>query len=152
MSRVTFTQKMVGRVRDLFGGRRAGRIMVREYQAELGPRLVRVGRQTAPYADGGLARGLRHRVGVGLSLELESTVRSKKGFPYTGVTRFGRGPVVPTRKKALAFTVGGKAVVVKRVRGYKPAGDWADDTQRLAQPHIARSSRRIGRQLQGVSA
>jgi hypothetical protein len=152
MSRVTITAKITTRLRDFFGGRRAGRIMLREFQTELGPRLVRVGRQTAPYAHGGLARGLRHRVGRGLSLELESTVRSKEGFPYTGVTRFGRGPIVPKNKKALAFSIGGKAVVVKRVRGWKPAGDWAEGTQRAAQPHIARSARRIGRQLQGVSA
>ena len=151
MSRVTFTQKIVDRARDFFGGRRAGRIMLREFQTELGPRLVRVGRQTAPYDKGALARGLRAGVGPGLSIELKSTVRSKDGFPYTGVTRFGRGPIVPRRKKALAFSVGGKAVVVKRVRGYKPPGDWADGTQRAAQPHIARSARRIGRQLQGVS-
>jgi len=152
MPRVTFTQKIVGRAWDFFGGRRASRIMLREFKTELGPRLVRVGRQTAPYEHGGLARGLRAGVGPGLSVELKSTVRSKEGFPYTGVTRFGRGPIIPKRKKALAFTVGGKTIVRKRVRGYKPAGDWADGTERAAQPHIARSARRIGRQLQGVSA
>lgn len=127
----------------------------RELQQDLLPRLVRVSRQAAPERSGRLARGLQGRPsarGGGTAVEVISTVRSPRGYSYTGVTRFGHRQqfITPKRKKALAFSIGGKRLVRKKVRGYHPSHDWADDAQRLAQPHVARSARNIGRDLQAA--
>jgi hypothetical protein len=125
----------------------------REFAGELAPRILRVGRQTAPHSKGALARGLRSTVfrrGADTGVELKSTVRSRQGYPYTGVTRFGHRKrwIEPRRARALATPWGPRA----RVRGYRPARDWADDTHARAQPHVARSAQRIGRQLQSEVA
>ena len=151
MSGATFTAKIVTRARGFFGGRQSVRtVLESEFRGQLAPQVLRVGRQTAPRQSGRLGRGLRIAVGRrgrGVGIELRSTAQSKDGFPYTGVTRFGRGPVEPRRKQALAFAVGGKHLVRKRVRGYKPSHDWADDTMRAAEPHVARAGQRIGRRI-----
>ncbi len=127
-------------------------IVARELATELGPRLLRVSRQAAPHQRGALERGLAFvpsrtsRLGV----EVISTVRSAEGYPYTDVTRFGhrKAWIEPRRKKALRTPWGPR----KRVRGYKPSHDWADDAYSLAQPHIARSADRVGRQLAAAVA
>lgn len=123
----------------------------REIHGDLLKRLVRVSRQAAPEGKGALSRGLRG-IPAGDLVEVRSTVRSSRGYNYTGVTRVGhrRRWIVPKRKKALAFTVGGKRIVRRRVRGYRPRYDWAEKADRLAQPHIARAADRIGRELQSV--
>lgn len=125
----------------------------REFAGELAPRILRVGRQTAPHRGGALSRGLRATVlrrGGDVGVELKSTVRSRRGYAYTGVTRLGHRArwIYPRRAKALRTPWGPR----KRVRGYRPSHDWAEDTFARSQPHIARSSRRIGRQLQGEIA
>lgn len=152
MAGLKVTLKIVDRGRRFLRARSARGAMLTEFRSELAPRILRVGRQTAPHASGALARGLRATVsgrGAGVDIDLRSTVRSKAGFAYTRVTRFGRGPVEAKRGRALAFQVNGKTIFRKRVRGYKPSHDWADDTQRAAQPHVARSAQRIGRRLAG---
>lgn len=154
MAKVRLTAKVVGHAaaRLLRGSRLVRPIVRREIHGDLLLRLVRVSRQAAPEDRGALARGLRGLPAGDLSVEVRSTVRSPRGYNYTGVTRFGHRQrwIVPKRKKALAFSVGGKRLVRSRVRGYRPRYDWADDAHRLAQPHIARSANRIGRELQAV--
>ena len=157
MARATFKAKLVpGAARALRRGASSARgIVRRELNQELLPRLIRVSRQAAPERSSRLSRGLQGRPSVrggGTAIEVVSTVRSPRGYNYTGVTRFGHRTrwIVPKRKKALAFSIGGKHLVRKRVRGYRPSHDWAADAHRLAQPHIARSARRIGRDLQAA--
>lgn len=153
MARVGLTARVEGNVsRSLLRGSRAVRgILRREIHGDLLRRLVRVSRQAAPERTGALARGLRG-VPAGLGVEVISTVRSPRGFPYTGVTRFGHNVrwIVPKRKKALAFEVGGQRIIRRRVRGYRPSHDWADDALRLAEPHVQRAARRIGLELEAV--
>lgn len=152
MGRATFTAEVVTRVsRHLFrASRSVDPIIRRELQGDLAPRLLRVSRQAAPERSSALARGLRAVPGRGgrISVEVVSTAKSEDGYPYTGVTRFGhrKAWIEPTHKKALRTPWGPR----RRVRGYRPAGDWADTAHRLAQPHISRSADRIGRQLQAA--
>lgn len=153
MGKATFTAKVErGAARAFRRGAtwlRGG--VQRELQQDLLPRLIRVSRQAAPEQSGRLSRGLRGR-SAGKTVEVISTVRSPRGYSYTGVTRFGHRQqfITPKRKKALAFSIGGRRLVRKKVRGYHPSHDWADDAQRLAQPHVARSARNIGRDLQAA--
>lgn len=152
MGKITLTARIVS------GFKRLGRGTVRrvtesEFRGELAPRILRVGRQTAPSDSGRLSRGLRvdaRTRGRGMEVELRSTARSAEGYPYTGVTRLGhRQPYIyPKRARALATPWGPR----KRVRGYRPSHDWADDTMRAAQPHIRRSGQRIGRRLSAAIA
>ena len=146
MGKVTFTAKVISGLKRL--GRGSVRRVAESEFRGLAPRILRVGRQTAPSASGRLSRGLRvdtRRQGRGMKIELRSTARSRAGYAYTGVTRFGhRRPwIYPRRARALATPWGPR----KRVRGYKPSHDWADDTMRAAQPHIRRAGQRIGRRL-----
>ena len=126
-------------------------VLADELSRELAPRLVRVSRQAAPERTQALARGLRARPSSGslLGVEVVSTVRSAEGYDYTGVTRFGHRKrwIEPVHKKALRTPWGPR----RRVRGYRPRGDWADTAHRLAQPHIARSADRIGRRILSVT-
>ena len=150
MARATFTARAeVPRRQAAPGGRQ---VAVEEFEHNLGPRLLRITRYKAPHKTRRLERGLRFRVrgrGVdGAELRVESTARSDSGFAYTRVTRFGRGPVVPRRKKALAFKIGARTIIVKRVRGYHPARDWVDDAYLAARPELERSSFRLGRRVQ----
>lgn len=153
MGKVRLTATVVGQAaaRLLRGSRLVRPIVRREIQDDLLKRLLRVSRQAAPERSGALSRGLRG-FPVGEGVEIRSTVRSARGYNYTGVTRVGHRQrwIVPKRKKALAFSVGGKRLVRARVRGYRPRFDWADEAHRLAQPHVARSANRIGRELQAV--
>lgn len=151
MGQVTFGLKVVGRARRLVPGA-VRRVTDSEMRGELAPRILRVGRQTAPSGrTKRLGRGLKvdvQRQGRGVGITLRSTARSAEGFPYTGSTRFGRGPVEARKARALRIPVPGGAIFRKRVRGYKPSHDWAEDTHRAAQPHVRRSADRIGRRLE----
>lgn len=152
MGRVTFTAEVGPRVSRGFvrGGAQVEPILRQELQGELGSRLVRVSRQAAPERTTALARGLRAVPGRAgrICVEVISTVKSEDGYPYTGVTRFGHRKrwIEPVRKRALRTPWGPR----RRVRGYRPAGDWADKAHRLAQPHVERSAQRVGRRLQAV--
>jgi hypothetical protein len=152
MGRVTFRAEVTPRLARRFfrASQQVDTIIRRELHGDLAPRLLRVSRQAAPERRGRLARGLRAVPGAGgHSVEVVSTVRSEDGYPYTGVTRLGHRKewIVPRRKKALRTPWGPR----RRVRGYKPAGDWADKAHRLAQPHVSRSAQRIGRQLEAAT-
>ncbi len=149
----TITASVVGSFRGFRRGADSlDAIMARELSTELGPRLLRVSRQAAPRKRGALERGLRFTAArtSRLGVEVISTVRSPEGFPYTDVTRFGhrKAWIEPRHKKALRTPWGPR----RRVRGYKPSHDWADDAFSLAQPHIARSADRVGRQLAAAVA
>jgi hypothetical protein len=151
MGRVTFRARVVDQSRRLVKRGTVRSAIRQEFEGELAPRLVRIGRQTAPRRSGALGRGLRAVVGrsiAGVGVDVRSTVRSRQGYPYTGVTRFGhrQARIYPRHGRALSTPWGPRAWV----RGYRPTHDWADDTNRAAQPEIARSAERIGRRLQGV--
>lgn len=151
--RVTFTAQVSSReARRLRAtAARVRPVLADELNRELAPRLVRVSRQAAPERTQALARGLRTRPNRGTlpGVEVVSTVRSAEGYPYTGVTRFGHRKrwIEPIHKKALRTPWGPR----RRVRGYRPRGDWADTAHRLAQPHIARSAQRVGRRILSVT-
>lgn len=151
--RATFTVE-VSRGATRYFRRAAGRVqpeLRQELYGELAPRLVRVSRQAAPERSRALSRGLQAQPAEGgpLGVEVVSTVRSAEGYAYTGVTRFGHRKrwIVPVRKKALRTPWGPR----RRVRGYHPSHDWAQDAQRLAQPHIARSADRVGGRILSVT-
>jgi hypothetical protein len=88
------------------------------------------------------------------------------GYDYVGVTRFGhrmefitptvrsRATVLATgrrrahgRRAALRFVVGGRVVYAKRVRGFKPASDWAEDAMPEIKDSADRAMRRIGKRI-----
>ena len=151
MGRATFTARVETRQGGVYrrAARGLRRLIGEEFRSNLGPRLLRISRRSAPHDGGALQRGLRSfatgflgRAGV----EIRSTVRSEDGYNYTGVTRVGHRVafIEPKHSRALRTPWGPR----KRVRGYKPTHDWADDAHLAAQPEVERSGRRIGRQLQ----
>jgi len=157
MGRATFTATVERHDGHRFsrGARQAKLIMLREFEGDLGPRLLRVSRQAAPEASGKLQRGLHSEVRLRagrVGIEIRSTARSDTGYPYTGVTRVGHRSayIEPRSKQALAFMIGGRQLIRKRVRGYHPSHDWAEDAHFASKPHVVLAARRIGRQLQAV--
>lgn len=143
--------------RDRGGLARAGRAVkpaiVQDFEQNLGPNVLRITRYAAPHKTRRLERGLRFRVrqagAAGAEMRVESGARSDAGFPYTRVTRFGRGPVVAKRGKALAFKIGARTVIVKRVRGYRPVRDWVGTAYLKSRPELQRASFRVGAKIQG---
>lgn len=154
MGRVTATASVENRDRGALarGARGARAAVVAEFTQNLGPNVLRITRYQAPHKTRRLERGLRFRVkgagADGAEMRIESTAVSDRGFPYPRVTRFGRGPVVPRRKKALAFKVGGKTIVRRRVRGYHPVRDWVSTAYLKSRPELERASFRIGARIQ----
>lgn len=105
---------------------------------------TRIMAQVAPRLSGRLASQIRPEP-YGSGYQIISPVRSPEGFPYTAATRFGRGPVVPRRAKALRFSIGGRTVFASRVGPYRPAGDWVDRGIPAAEAAAERAAGRIGR-------
>jgi hypothetical protein len=124
-------------------------VIVSEF-GEAGRTLTSIHREHAPHERGGLGRGLKARVGSRggwVSVEVESTVRSKEGFPYTQATRTGRRGFAARNARALAFTVGGRLIFRKSVGPYKPPSDWVERARGPAEAALGRTSDEIGRQI-----
>lgn len=151
MARATFTATAEVPKRGARGPRS---IVVDEFTQSLGPKMLRITRYKAPHKTRRLERGLQFRVAGkgadGAEMRIDSTAVSDDGFAYTRVTRFGRGPVVAKRGKALAFKIGGKTIIVKRVRGYRPGRDWVYDSYTASKPDLERSAFRLGQRVQAA--
>ena len=115
----------------------------------LSPRLERIYATAAPKRSGKLAREIRSEFRGADAIEVVSPVRSAEGFPYTGVTRFGHQSawIYPRKARALRFTIGGTVRFAARVRGYRPAQDWADKGLPVARNELAAAASRIARAL-----
>ncbi len=151
MARATFTMTAEVPKRGARGPRA---IVAAEFSQNLGPKMLRITRYKAPHRSGRLERGLQFRVAGkgpdGAEMRIDSTAVSDDGFPYTRVTRFGRGPIVARRGKALAFKIGGKTIFRKRVRGYHPSRDWVYDAYTASKPELERSGFRLGQRVQAA--
>ena len=151
---VEITAKATAPRRGAFtrGARAVRPAIVQDFEQNLGPQVLRITRYAAPHKTRRLERGLRFRVrgkGTdGAEMLVESGARSDAGFPYTRVTRFGRGPVVAKKGKALAFKIGGRTIFRKRVRGYHPVTDWVDKAYLASKPELERATFRIGARIQ----
>ncbi len=110
---------------------------------------TRIMRSVAPHETGRLASRIQPEPRAS-GYQIISPVRSPEGFPYTGSTRFGRGPVVPRNAQALRFTIGGRVIFASRVGPYRPAGDWADEGYPAAVAAAERSASRIGAQVVAI--
>lgn len=134
-------------------GRRLQKGLLDEFNFDIGPILLRSGRAYAPHRSGNLERHLNLGVrsyGGGITATLYSDAVSDEGFAYTNVTRFGhrKAFIVPIHAKALRLPmVGGGAIFRRRVRGYRPAGDWVDRAFEAADVQVERAEDRIGREL-----
>lgn len=122
---------------------------LREELARLMPVHSRIMKTVAPKRSGELASEIRPRPS-GSGYEIISPVRSEEGFPYTGVTRFGHRVafIYPhSPDGALHFTIGGRSIFAKRVRGYHPASDWARKGFPPAVAATQQSAQRLGRRI-----
>lgn len=121
MGEVRVSVQGAGAAADRFGRMRV-RLpeVVERAPHDVADATVKTFRAVAPVRTGALARNIHAEGG-----DVVSTVRSPEGFPYTGATRFGRGPIVAKNAHALRFNIGGQTIFRKSVGPYKPAGDWA---------------------------
>lgn len=154
MARATFTATVEAPQRGARGQRG---IVVDEFSRNLGPKMLRITRYKAPHKTRRLERGLQFRVAGkgadGAEMRIDSTAVSDDGFAYTRVTRFGRGPIVARRGKALVFKINGRTIFAKRVRGYNPGRDWVYDAYTASKAELERSSFRLGQKVQaGIGA
>lgn len=118
---------------------------------------------------GKLSRGITSKV-VGDAVHVEAHAKSRAGYDYVGVTRFGhrnawivpRHPAKAKRfypKTARAFPINGKFFSSirgfaalstpfgyrRRVRGFKPSSDWAADALPEIQAEAQRQLDKFGR-------
>lgn len=127
---------------------------------------ARLYRQEASKISKRVASGITVRK-EGKTLVVRASAKDpRSGYDYVGVTRFGhrkeriypakRRPasVVSTGKKrgkggraALRFEINGKVLYRSWVRGFKPAGDWADRVHPLVEQEANRQLASIGRRL-----
>ena len=134
---------------------RAARQLDREVAEEvqdLGDRAELIYAAHALRDTGRMARGIR-AVGQGDEVVVRADARDpRSGFDYVGVTRFGHRVRVirpnPPRR-ALAFTPkgGGGTVFRRSVRGFRPAGDWADRAYPQVRAEGERAAARLGRRI-----
>lgn len=107
----------------------------------------------APRKRGRLRKSIRARVsfrGGIVRVTVGANARSRRGFEYTNVTRFGhrRAVIYPRRKSRLVFSYMGRRHVVMSVKGYRPSRDWVLDGIVVATPMIDRSQQRLERALE----
>ena len=157
-------------------------IVLGRMRARLGPQLDReldaLGEDAemifaafAPSKSGRLARGIV-ATRAGRMVVVRSTARDpSSGYEYTGVTRFGhraayiypkarrsasvvatRGERARGRRAALRFTLGGRVVYASRVRGYRPASDWATDALPAVEQAADAAAGRLGRRVNASAA
>lgn len=150
MANATFTARFRGadayanRLTELTG------FMTRELRdtvKNLGQRSVIVYQAHAPAKTGRLARGISSEPAMGGTEVVSVRARDpRSGYDYVGVTRFGhrKAWITPKAERAIATVAstkrarrigpaaalripvaGGDAIFRHRVRGFKPAGDWA---------------------------
>lgn len=121
-----------------------------EELVRMAPVHSRIMKTVAPKRSRALANAIRPEGRAG-GYDIVSPVRSADGFPYTGVTRVGHNVAwIYPNGQALRFTIGGRVIFARRVRGYRPSHDWADDGLPAAQAEAARTSDRIGRRIAAV--
>lgn len=117
----------------------------------LAGRTTRIMAGVAPKDTGRLAREIHPEI-INQGFTLISNVRSEAGYSYTGVTRLGHRTayIYPRKAKALRFTIGGRVIFAKRVRGYHPSRDWVEAGIPASEMEADRSSRRVGRRITAV--
>jgi hypothetical protein len=87
----------------------------------------------------------------GLTLDVESPVESREGFHYTRITRFGHrvSRIYARNAQALRFTIGGRTIFRRSVRGYHPTSDWVQGAVPRARHEVASSASYVGRTVAG---
>lgn len=140
-------------------GERLGRVsraiqpvLYQEMATDLGSHAADIYRGVAPRRSGRLARTIRSVVvGAGdPSMQVQSTVADPKtGFRYTRVTRIGHfvSRIFAKAGGTLRFTIGGRVLFRKSVRGYHPSRDWAAGGHPAAEAEVAAAAYRVGRRL-----
>lgn len=136
------------------GIRRGSRMMepvMFEEMDRLAGRTTRIMQGVAPKRTSALA-GRIHPEIISGGFEIISDVKSEDGFSYTGVTRFGHRTqfIYPRKAKALRFTIGGRVIFAKKVRGYHPSRDWVESGLPGSEAEAAKSSERVGRRIVAV--
>lgn len=173
MATVDFTARFVGAGRVAVQLRRAADAVdaeTREAVREAGEESVFIFAVKAPKGrTRRLSKGIRSRVRGGTATVV-STARSREGFAYTGVTRFGHrvrfirprhaapegryiapipgvGPRWVAKTAALRFRIGNRVVFRAKVRGYRPTHDWAEDALPAAERTVVAAGTRAGRRI-----
>lgn len=121
----------------------------------------------APRASGRLARGIRAIKAGKVALVFVRARDPRTGYDYVAVTRFGhrrsrirprsdRAPasVVATGsgratggQAALRFTMGGRVLYRRSVRGFKPRGDWAEKAEPQIQVILGDAASELGQDI-----
>lgn len=117
----------------------------------------------APRQSGRLARGIRAIVSGKHAIITAFARTPTTGYDYVGVTRFGHRqarirprsdrrpasvsatgrPRATGGRASLRFTMGGRVLYRKSVRGFRPKGDWAE----LARPNIEAAADDAAREI-----
>lgn len=115
---------------------------------QLAGRTTRIMAGVAPHRSGRLAARIHPEI-ISNGFMLVSDVKSEEGYSYTGVTRFGHRTqyIYPRRAQALRFSIGGKTIFAKRVKGYHPSRDWVESGIPGVETQAELSSQRVGRQI-----
>lgn len=118
----------------------------RQAVREAAEESVFIFRVKAPRRTGRLRKGIRASV-QGDTATITAHARSRTGFDYVGVTRFGRRAITARRGHALRFVVGGRVLFRKSVKAYRPAGDWRDKALPAAERTVAAAGARAGARI-----
>lgn len=151
MARATFKAKIIGAGRTAAKFRRGARAMspvMFEELDDLAGRTTNVMKDVARYRSGAMSAQIHPEI-IGGGFAVISDVASPEGFHYTRITREGHNVawIYPVTKKALAFSIGGRRIIARRVRGFKPDHDWVEDGMPEVEAEAARSAERIGRAI-----
>lgn len=151
MATADFTARFVGAGRVAVQLRMAGQAAegeTREAVREAAEESVFIFRVKAPHRTGRLRRGIRATL-RGDTATVTSTARSKAGFSYTAVTRFGHRVRVirPRRAKALRFVIGGKVFFRHSVKGFRPRRDWRDAALPAVERTVEAAGSRAGARI-----
>ncbi len=154
MGKATFKAEVIGArgaADKMLRGSRQMRPVMFEELDRLAGRTTRIMRSVAPHRSGKLAGNIHPEI-ISSGFQLVSDVASEEGFHYTGVTRYGHQTafIYPRRAKALRFTIGGRVIFAKRVRGYHPSRDWVEAGIPGSRAEASRSSERVGRRIVAV--
>lgn len=154
MAKARFKATVVGarRQADKFAqGSRMVRPVMFEEMDRLAGKTTRIMQSVAPKRSGALSERIHPEI-IGGGFVLVSDVRSEEGYSYTGVTRFGHTTafIYPRKAKALRFTIGGRVIFAKRVRGYHPSRDWVERGVPASEAAAAESADRVGRRIVAV--
>lgn len=134
-------------VRYKQGLRSIDELTAKTYQ-RFGREATAIFRDSAPKRTGKMARSIRATTSGGV-LSIRIGAKSQTGYPYPAVTRFGhRKDLIEPRtdRNVLRLQLpGGMVLYRNRVRGFKPAGDWAEQARADLRSALRREMVTLGR-------